>query len=152
MAIIIRNSKDALIAILRTLQKAPDTSKTWGCSLALKVTLPAIELYFLARYAGDIKLQPGMTLYMPRFPFRRIILLNEGNADLMWDMNYKPGDMQQTCTLRALEDIQVDAEGEEKLFSFSARAIDAGGPDPTQNINNWGGDQSTAHLRIVAIT
>jgi hypothetical protein len=152
MPILIRNSRDALIAILKTLQKAPDTSKTWGCTLALSVTLPAVELYFLAKYAGDIKLQTGQTLYMPRFPFRRIILLNEGNADMMWDINYKPGDQQQTCTLRALEDIQIDAEGEEKLFSFSARAIPAGGPSPGDNILNWGGDQNTAHLRMVCIT
>jgi hypothetical protein len=46
-------------------------------------------------------------------------LLNEGNADIYFDTNYEPGDMQQPSLLRANADIQINAHGEEPIYSFS---------------------------------
>ena len=151
---ILRTPEDYLSAILITLrrQNQPHGGKTWGCQPILRVNDPAMELYFTARYAGNIVLPKGQMIYIPRQTFRRLILLNEGNCDLMWDTNYKPGDQQQTCLLRAQEDIQIDTTGPEPIWSFSARAVTAGGPNPALNQTNWANDANTAHLRMVAIT
>jgi hypothetical protein len=151
---VLRGSEGILLEILKTLkrQNEPHSGKTWGAQPTLKVNQPALELYFIAKYVGDIVLPQGQLLYLPRQPFRRLILLNEGNADIKFDTNYKPGDMQQTSLLRAQEDIQIDATGPEPIWSFSAIAVTAGGPAPQLNQTNWGNDQTTAHLRMVAIT
>ena len=153
--------KDILLAILKTQRRTTDLCKTWGSTPVLTVGKPAMELYFLATYAGSVVLPAGQTIYMPRAPFRKLTIINEGNADIAFDVNYKPSDMQQTCTLRANDDIQVDAKGEEKIFSFSAKALAPGGPNPFSLASwsaqsaappPWGGDANTAHLRLLAWT
>lgn len=153
---VLRTPEDYLGAILVTLrrQNQPHSGKTWGCQPVLKKIEPAMELYFVTRYSSSIVLPKGQMIYIPRQVFRKLILLNEGNCDIMFDTNYKPGDQQQSSVLRAQEDIQIDATGPEPIWSFSAKAIAPGGPTPdigTQQ-NLWGGDLTTAHLRILAIT
>jgi hypothetical protein len=154
MPILIRSSKEALVEILNTLKRQNElhSGKTWGWQPLLTVGQPAMELYFGVKYVESIKLPKGQTTLIPRHPFRRMILLNEGNADMMWDTNRKPADQQQTSLLRANEDIQIDATGQEPLFSFSAIAIPPGGPSPSINAGNWNGDVTTVHLRLVCIT
>jgi hypothetical protein len=149
-----RNGRDILLEILKTLKRQNElhSGRTWGTQLVLTVGQPAIELYFLATYIGDIKLPTGQRTFMPRHPFRRIYLTNEGNADIYYDCNYKPGDWNLNSLLRANEDVQLEATGQEPFFSFSARAIPPGGPDPLQNVTNWNGDGTTAHLRLVCLT
>jgi len=151
---VLNGPEDILLEILKTLkrQNRSHSGKTWGCQPLLTVNQPAIELYFLTKYASSNVLPKGQLIYIPRQVFRRMILLNEGNCDVYFDINYKPADMQQTSLLRAQEDIQLDAEGYEPIWSFSARAVTAGGPTPTANQTNWNSDASTAHLRMVCIT
>jgi len=151
---VLTSTNDILLAILVATERMnqPHSNKTWGCQPVLTVNQPAMELYFTARYASSIVLPQGQMIYIPRQVFRRMILLNEGNADIYFDTNYKPGDQQQTSLLRAQEDIQIDATGPTPLWSFSARAATGGGPSPAANQTNWNGDLTTSHLRIVCLT
>ena len=153
---VLRTPEDYWAEILITLkrQNQPHSGKTWGCQPVLQLNQPAMELYFVTRYVEDIVLPKGQLIYMPRQTFRRMILLNEGNCDIYFDTNYKPGDQQQSSLLRAQEDIQIDAQGREPIWSFSARASPPGGPNPAiaQQNNYWNSDVTTAHLRMVCIT
>jgi hypothetical protein len=144
-----------LAEILLTLKgRYPNQNQTWGCQpvlTAISSKGQPMMLFFTAEYAAYNKFPSSQFVRVPSHPFRFMILLNEGNCDIMFDTNYKPNNFPYSCLLRAQEDMQLEAKGDDRIWSFAAMAMPAGGPNPTLNATNWDGDATTAHLRILAV-
>jgi hypothetical protein len=150
------SEKVLLAEMLLTLKgRYPNGSSSWGCQPILTAATSGgkpMLLYFTAEYAQYNQLPAGQLIRTPQTPFRFMILLNEGNCDIMWDTNWKPHNIPFSCLLRAQEDMQIEAKGDERIWGFGAKAVTGGGPNPSLNATNWGGDATSAHLRIVAFT
>lgn len=130
---------------------------TWGNSFTLTVAAAPIRLFFTTDFVGSNSLPAGLGLYIPTFAFRVLVVINEGNADIMFDVNKRPGHTQFTTVLRAGENVQIPPSGSDidkfSIFSFQAIAITPGGPNPaTTNTTSWNGDLTTAHIRLMAVT
>lgn len=134
----------------------PNAGQTWGAQPVLTLNAPPLKLFFTTDYAQYNVFPPGQNVYVPTWPFRVLVVLNEGNCDIIWDMNRKPGDVRLTNVLRAQENVQIPPAGADidkfSIFSFQAQAVTPGGPDPSVNAQNWNSDSNTAHLRLMAVT
>lgn len=131
--------------------------ETWGTSFILTIAAAPIRLFFATDFVQYNFIPPATSIYIPTYPFRVLIILNEGNGDLMFDVNRKPGHTQFTTVLRANENVQIPPAGADldrySIFSFQAIAVTPGGPNPaTAATTAWGGDLTTAHIRLMAIT
>lgn len=134
--------------------KYPGATQTWGAQPIIFTKSSGgkpLLLYFTAEYSSYNQYPPGQGIYVSSHPFRFFILLNEGNADIMFDFNYKPENMRYSCLLRAQEDFQIEAKGDERIWGFGCYAVTAGGPAPSVNATNWNSDPITAHLRMIGI-
>jgi hypothetical protein len=147
---------DYLRGIYNTLRnRYPQAGQSWGAQPILTSNAnggKSMLLFFTAEYASYSEYPQGQGISLPGRPFRFMILLNEGNCDIMFDTNWKPGNFRYSCLLRAQEDFQYEAKGDERLWSFGCYAQPASGPNPSLNETNWGGDSTTAHLRLIAMT
>jgi hypothetical protein len=134
----------------------PNAGQTWGSQPILTVNAKPLLLFFTTDYAQYNQMPTNQAIYVPTWPFRVLVVLNEGNADIMFDVNRKPGDVRLTTVLRAQENVQIPPSGSDidkfSIFSFQAQAITAGGPNPGLNAQNWNSDQTTAHVRLMAVT
>lgn len=109
------------------------TGKTFGFSMTLNVGAPPTKIYF-SRYNDNENVPQGTNVFAPHRHFKTIILINEGPADIMYEINGEPNEARITSLLRAGEERQdnSDVDGIKSLFLY---AIPGGGPNPQ---SAWG--------------
>lgn len=132
-------------------------SKTGGNFFVLTVGDPIMKLYFTTHYEGrDSGIPKGTIVRIPKKNVNTLIILNEGNADIHYEVNSLPDEGKLGSILRAQEDVQIESRQFTKdIFSVFMQAEVPDGPNVDNAIGvgstngpNWGGDLTTAHVRM----
>lgn len=131
-------------------------SETTGNFFVLPVNGPIMRLYFTTEYGPDENIPKGTLVSIPKKKQKIIIILNEGNCDILYEVNALPADGYLASILRAQEDVQVESRRfSHDIFSVFIQAVTPTGPNLNNAIGvgstngpNWGGDLTTAHVRV----
>jgi hypothetical protein len=130
-------------------------SKTSGNFFVFPVNAPITEIYFSTTYR-DVNIPPGTITRIPKKKINTLIILNEGNADIFYEVNVLPHEGKLGSILRAQEDVQIESrEFRRDIESVFIQAEVPTGPNIDNAIGvgstngpNWGGDLTTAHVRL----
>jgi hypothetical protein len=117
--------------------------KTYGFTLTLTVGQPVTKIFLSARGGDNQNIPPGQSVFAPRRHIKTLIVINEGPADIIYQVNGDESEENLTSTLRLQEDREIDSD-KDGVFSFFCRAVIGGGPNPA--IGN------TAFLRCETMT
>jgi hypothetical protein len=117
--------------------------KTYGFTLTLTVGQPVTKVFFSAKYRDNQSIPPGQTVFAPHRHIKTLIMINEGPADILYQVNGEPNEEYLTSILRLQEDREIDSD-KDGISGFFARAVTGSGPNPA--IGN------TAYLRVETIT
>jgi hypothetical protein len=145
-----------LCVIRNILVDGGSKSKTSGNFFVLPVNGVIMELYFSTEYGPDVGIPKGSIVRIPKKKVNQMIILNEGNADIFYEVNALPGELKLGSILRAQEDVQIESRQFRKdIFSVFIQAEVPTGPNIDNAIGvgstngpNWLGDLSTAHVRL----
>ena len=143
----IRNILHAGLPVRQT----TSSGKTAGFTMTLTVGDPVTRIFF-SHYQDNSGVPKNTVVFGIHQHFKTLIVVNEGPADIMYQVNGDASEERLTSILRYQEERQVQADqGTAGIFSFFAKAVPAGGPTPLQT--PWGNlTLNQCFLRIECIT